>query len=413
MQTKEEYTLTRFLYPRDEVELSFLHCLLNKINLQEAYFWIFELHFSGFETFPFLWKIYLDFYKEHAPLNLEKYILKKIAFVKDQEKVPAIAAIVRNLFRFHPSPTVFLLRQLLCMKKDALENIKIISKKERTAFAILHPHCPKKYLPLFLSIERGYWINVCHYLQHFLNAEESSATFISALLVFYSSSPENKVEFILKQANVLHYLLAFCLSLASSKKRPFRLFIAPTKEDLQTIYEINDPFSSPQQLYNALKFKRLFGIRAQIGCFFLQRYTLPEAGAGSLPAGAGSLLQDILMHWEYYAVRSPLWQTRLFTIDPAALIDHSGRDIVFSTEDMKESFYELYGYEFDEQPAHILQLSHRDIPYLSLQEWCLQEWCLQELRLQEWCLQELRLQEWCESFVNNASCELFSHFTIY
>ena len=405
MQTKEEYTLTRFLYPRDEVELSFLHCLLNKINLQEAYFWIFELHFSGFETFPFLWKIYLDFYKEHAPLNLEKYILKKIAFVKDQEKVPAIAAIVRNLFRFHPSPTVFLLRQLLCMKKDALENIKIISKKERTAFAILHPHCPKKYLPLFLSIERGYWINVCHYLQHFLNAEESSATFISALLVFYSSSPENKVEFILKQANVLHYLLAFCLSLASSKKRPFRLFIAPTKEDLQTIYEINDPFSSPQQLYNALKFKRLFGIRAQIGCFFLQRYTLPEAGAGSLPAGAGSLpagagslLQDILMHWEYYAVRSPLWQTRLFTIDPAALIDHSGRDIVFSTEDMKESFYELYGYEFDEQPAHILQLSHRDIPYLSLQEWC---------------LQELRLQEWCESFVNNASCELFSHFTLY
>lgn len=412
MQTKEEYTLTRFLYPRDEVELSFLHCLLNKINLQEAYFWIFELHFSGFETFPFLWKIYLDFYKEHAPLNLEKYILKKIAFVKDQEKVPAIAekvpaiaekvtaiaAIVRNLFRFNPSPTVFLLRQLLCIKKDALENIKIISKKERTAFAILHPHCPKKYLPLFLSIERGYWINVCHYLQHFLNAEESSATFISALLVFYSSSPENKVEFILKQTNVLHYLLAFCLSLASSKKRPFRLFIAPTKEDLQTIYEINDPFSSPQQLYNALKFKRLFGIRAQIGCFFLQRYTLP-AGAGSLPAGAGSLLQDILMHWEYYAVRSPLWQTRLFTIDPAALIDHSGRDIVFSTEDMKESFYELYGYEFDEQPAHILQLSHRDIPYISLQEWC--------------------LQEMCESFVNKTSLysEVFSllheNFTLY
>jgi hypothetical protein len=393
MQSTEEYTLTRFLYPRDEVELSFIHCLLNKINLQEAYFWIFELHFSGFETFSFLWKIYLDFYKEYAPLNLEKYILKKIAFLKNADadkKVTAIAAIVRNLFRFHPSPTVFLLRQLLCMKKDALENIKIIKQKERTAFAILHPHCPKKYLPLFLSIERGYWMNVCHYLQHFLNAEETSFTFISALLGFYSSS-ENKVEFILKQTNVLHYLLAFCLSLATlSKQRPFRLFITPTKEDLQTIREINDPFSS-SQLYNALKFKRLFGIRAQIGCFFLQRYTLP--------AGAGSLLQDILMHWEYYAVRSPLWKTRLFTIDPAASLDHSCRDIVFSTEDMKESFYELYAYEFDEQPAHILQLSHRDIPYLSLHEWC--------------------LQEMCESFVNKTSLysELFSlfheNFTLY
>ena len=101
------------------------------------------------------------------------------------------------------------------------------------------------------------------------------------------------------------------------------------------------------------------------------------------------------MHWEYYAVRSPLWQTRLFTIDPAASIDHAGRDIVFSSEDMKESFYELYGYEFDEQPAHILQLSHRDIPYISLQEWC--------------------LQEMCESFVNKTSLysEVFSLFTLY
>ena len=67
------YTLTRFLYIKDEVELSLVTALLKKKNLQECYYWAFELYYSGFDTelFQLLWKIYFDFYYEYNPIFIK------------------------------------------------------------------------------------------------------------------------------------------------------------------------------------------------------------------------------------------------------------------------------------------------------------------------------------------------------
>ena len=57
---------TRYLYNLDEVILSGLECLLKHTNIQECYFWFYEMYSSGYveETWNLLWKIYYDFYAE-------------------------------------------------------------------------------------------------------------------------------------------------------------------------------------------------------------------------------------------------------------------------------------------------------------------------------------------------------------
>ena len=41
-------TYTRYLYNLDDVKMSFIISLLNK-DLQQAYFWAFEMYYSGYE----------------------------------------------------------------------------------------------------------------------------------------------------------------------------------------------------------------------------------------------------------------------------------------------------------------------------------------------------------------------------
>jgi hypothetical protein len=257
------FTLTRFLYPLDEIELSFINSLLNKTNLQECYFWIFEIHFSGFDVFPFLLKVYLDFYKELNP-NLENYIIKKnpLNALVSSDIVLSLASIVRNLFRANPSPNAFLLR---------------LAPELFTCFK------PKK-------------------------------------------------------------------SYSSSKN----VFVSPTEEDIKTIMDTELLPISP--IYNTLKFKRLFSTSDKIGCFDLKRYSIIDTLKNAYQYN--DFLYDNFFHWEYYAMRSPLWYSRLTSLNGS--IDHVKKEIVFLDDDAKEQFYELYGYEFDEQTKSILDMSHKD-----------------------------------------------------
>ena len=41
------YILTRFLYSQDEVILSLVTSLLKRDDLQESYYWAYELYYSG------------------------------------------------------------------------------------------------------------------------------------------------------------------------------------------------------------------------------------------------------------------------------------------------------------------------------------------------------------------------------
>ena len=56
--------LTRYLFIKQEVELSLILSLSSNKNLDAALYWTYELYYSGYEdlVFSLLEKIYYDYY---------------------------------------------------------------------------------------------------------------------------------------------------------------------------------------------------------------------------------------------------------------------------------------------------------------------------------------------------------------
>jgi hypothetical protein len=82
--------------------------------------------------------------------------------------------------------------------------------------------------------------------------------------------------------------------------------------------------------------------------------------------------KDILLlqrdHWLYYASFTPLWEKRISKYNGD--IDHKKREVSFKDDDNLENFYELYGYDVDEQPRELFdKISHTSIlPKSSINE---------------------------------------------
>jgi len=75
-------------------------------------------------------------------------------------------------------------------------------------------------------------------------------------------------------------------------------------------------------------------------------------------------------HWVYFASFSPIWMKRIQ--EHNGTIDDVKQTVVFEDDDDLEKFFELYGYEPDEQPIVIQQRLMYAINHtqLSLREFC-------------------------------------------
>ncbi|MCK5643497.1 MAG: hypothetical protein KAJ19_21985, partial [Gammaproteobacteria bacterium] len=65
----QRLALTRLLYFSDEVLYSLLHSVISKTSLDEAFFWLGEAYYSGYqeELLRHLWRMYYDFYAVTYP----------------------------------------------------------------------------------------------------------------------------------------------------------------------------------------------------------------------------------------------------------------------------------------------------------------------------------------------------------
>ena len=91
-----EYSLTRYLYARDEVELSFIASLISGKDIEECYYWGYELYYSGYDVFRTIWKVYYDFYYEYNP-GLEPFIRNKERLWRENKKPHYLAVVIGNL----------------------------------------------------------------------------------------------------------------------------------------------------------------------------------------------------------------------------------------------------------------------------------------------------------------------------
>ena len=281
------YVLTRYLYIHDEVVLALLTALLSKRNLNECYFWLFELYFSevGADLFPLLKQFYQEFYEERQPA-FAHYLLKKENAWKEatmlvlmeqttidgQQSPLSLAAhaallqpaacVVRNLFRCTASPSVFLHRQFGMGLSNGMGMGMGLPNGLGTG----------NFLPISADI--------------------------SALLA----------------------------------------------ADFEPVPCVNDT------LYR----KRLYAIPPSIAAFQLERWQLYAMGDVYL-----DFLEENWYHWEYYAMRSPVWLQRLQ--QHGGMLNHAQRKIVFTSDDWQETFYGLYAYDFDELGQETFALSHGEL----------------------------------------------------
>ena len=158
--------LTRFLYPKDEAELSLLTDLLKNEDIEIIYYWAYELYYSGFDIFPLLWKIYLDFYYVLNP-QFESYLKKKHLLWLEDRDMKHIAYVLRNMHNLQTNGLVFIARQWFVSDK-VLYPTAIYRFNSGIIPEWLQIY-EKKYYNLILSMKNYNLENILYHLNNLAN----------------------------------------------------------------------------------------------------------------------------------------------------------------------------------------------------------------------------------------------------
>ena len=345
-----EYLLTRYLYAKDEVELSLITAVLQKRGIDECYYWGYELYYSGFDVFQLLWKMYYDFYFENNP-RLEPHIREKEKLWRRNGGVHYVAGVISNLVSSSsaPSDTAFIMRQYVERVAWGATERGFVARGRPPRWCSDYDI---KYRPLLLSIYKRDFRTIALHVYHLLRGEEGNqvATDLFAVLLRYFASVRKTtcldyetctksygkiVERRSASVTDYHWFIALIVNLMAwyggDSEGCFRIHIydKPTLDKIRDDAEAVETFD----VRWTLPYKRTFGTLPALGGFALARHGLCD------------LREEALGRWEQYIWGTPCWRERLVAFRGEPVDDR----IEFENDDWLEGFYEAYGYEPDEQ----------------------------------------------------------------
>ena len=327
---------TRYLYNKDEVELSLLESILKKKDFNEVVFWTKELYESNDpkDLWQFIYKIYYDFYFISYP-SFIKRITKYCEKHNKNNNIKFILYIIYNLWRasnnidfnIFLSRTYYSSRLVYIIKNIDLSAYKGNNKYEKLlSFAITTSNNPyiSYYLKKLIKTK-----NIDDFLKKNFNIIHDNTHYYN---------------------NKFHLLLTKCLQFPKVKTK----FVF--KKTPNTFY-MNVGSKNPDDdeiHWKVLKNKRLFSISQNLGCFELVRSNY-------------ILNKEFWYNWEFHAYKSLIWKKRFdkFNIK----IEKHKKQIVFLDDDEMEEFYSKYGYEPDEQSKETQEKSTKYISSKSLNDW--------------------------------------------
>ena len=76
--------LSRMLYPQDEIEVALTSALLGG-TFDEVIYWAAELHSSGWNPFPTIWRIYYNFYAAINPSLVNFLHRKEMKYIENKD----------------------------------------------------------------------------------------------------------------------------------------------------------------------------------------------------------------------------------------------------------------------------------------------------------------------------------------
>ena len=363
---RQAYTLTRYLYAKDECIIMFVSSLLSK-KTKESYYWVCELYYSGYDICNLFWNIYYDFYFDFNP-KLEIFIRKKF---KKTITIETYFHIIQNLIQCKNSSRIFMMRQLIegfTSNKLMHHKYNIRGRKPKYCNNI-----EKKYQNLIICIYKKDYEGIAHHIYQLLILEQCNEYELFANIINfyienmcqnnYSGGVEqikgiySKFLNINKHKKIPNYVLFISVIVnfidhiagCVDKIMPICLF---DKNDCESIYKHEN--TCEYKIYHTLPIKRLYRIDACIGSFNLSRNIFDD------------LHKDVLGKWEYYSQGTPCWDERFHHFKASFTCDCK---IKFENDDLLEDFYDSYGYEPDEQSKKIQDQSIGVIDDVSWKIW--------------------------------------------
>lgn len=367
--------LTRYLYCEDEVKASLISSLLKRVGIQECYFWLSELYYTGTNIFNVIWEIYIDYYAIVNP-HLENYIIKKQIAWENDKNEEHLCTILKNLYISQTNGSVFILKQL-CLT-DELSPTHILKGRPKNWLIKYN----KDFRELVYFIHSKSWINVCYQIINLSNIKNKSFNEIFGIIYEYCLNELSDIkkhndllETIKKMweekicKDLLQYiLLIICLITFARDTRndvdddcteikEKHIYIIPNKSDIDYFKKTNtvNEIMKPR---NVLLHKRLYYIDSTIGCFSLERFTWNNYI---------EFKTEMLNNWEFYASRCSLWKNRIEKYEIDYDIDNS--KIIFKNISDEEEFYNKYNYEPDEQCKELQDCGLLEIKKSYCKDW--------------------------------------------
>ena len=121
-----KFAYTRYLYLEDEVRYSLMMSLLER-NKEESLFWLYELYFSGFDVFGYLFNLYeLLYITKKSILNEMEELHNEWLIDKNKHHIPGTFII--NMINYKYSIAKFVKKMYKIKCKDVKKNEKYSNK---------------------------------------------------------------------------------------------------------------------------------------------------------------------------------------------------------------------------------------------------------------------------------------------
>mgnify|MGYP001230448256 CR=1 FL=1 len=316
--------LSKHLYIVDDLKWSFMDAILNN-RIKESIFWITEYYESGYkkETWQLLYVVFSCFYFKNYSYYLNKLDKKYKIWSKDNN-FEHVLNITYRFSKMNKKDFNFFkifwhgLKCKFCNEKGGLLNIllKILDNK--------------KY--------RNVWFFINY---NFEKTLKIVSKFYNTNFVFKNTDINDK--------KVQLFMFIYLLNNGKTKSKPN---IKITKE-LKNFYE--SIIKDENKTYEILKYKRLYGIPKEIGCFNLERFNYKHK----------NIVNNYFNNWEFMANKSEIWKGRIE--ECFGKVDMN--KINFPNSELEEKFYDKYNLEPDEQNLETHNKSICEIEKYNLTEW--------------------------------------------
>lgn len=179
---------TRYLYSYEHVKMSFIISLLNK-DLDQSYYWIYEIYYSGFETLAF--ELCLLLFREIYSYRKQIYekMVEEYKSWKMTNDPLYLATITKNLVSQNISIAKFV--KVFCKekgvkdekRKNATTKFMYASNEEIAKFET----CPNTGIYTFKLLQSVLKYEIRHELNEIFNTPSNSHKFLTGNWLYYAS----------------------------------------------------------------------------------------------------------------------------------------------------------------------------------------------------------------------------------